>query len=243
MSASPRRSADLERELGALADQDLSQASEEEITELLAGMVAHPDYPCLGARSVFRRDAATVVVLDSMESPEDLARLAEELRAFAAAHGDSADLVSFLAVFRSPAIVTEERFEALLWGVLQHLHDRDDRAWAPGVSDDTARPDFAFSYAGTAYFIVGMHPGASRIARRTPLPTLVFNLHEQFERLRADGTFDRMRTAIRRRDARLQGTANPMAADHRTSSEARQYSGRVVGAHWHAPFISEETPP
>ncbi len=226
-----------------LADQDLSTASVDAITEALADMVAHPGYPCLGARSVFRRGTARVIVLDSMESPDDLARLADELRAFAAAHGDSADLVSFLVVFRAPQIVDEEHFEALLWEVLQQLHDGDDRPWAPGVSSDPDRPDFAFSHAGTAYFIVGMHPGASRIARRTPLPTLVFNLHEQFERLRADGTFDRMRTAIRRRDARLQGTANPMAADHRTSSEARQYSGRVVGAHWHAPFMSKETRP
>ena len=104
------------------------------------------------------------------------------------------------------------------------------------MSDDAAQPHFAFSHAGTAFFIVGLHPGASRIARRAPLPMLVFNLHEQFERLRADGGFDRMRTAIRTRDTRLQGGVNPMAQDHGDDSEARQYSGRAVEPTWEPPF-------
>ena len=93
------------------------------------------------------------------------------------------------------------------------------------------------------YFIVGLHPQASRVARRTPLPTLVFNLHEQFEMLRGTGSFERMRDTIRRRDAQLQGEVNPMAADHGDVSEARQYAGRQVEDDWQAPFRSrQETP-
>ncbi|MGL4175530.1 MAG: YqcI/YcgG family protein, partial [Dermatophilaceae bacterium] len=81
-----------------------------------------------------------------------------------------------------------------------------------------------------------LHPNASRVARRAPLPTLVFNLHEQFERLRADGRFPRMRDAIRRRDKDLQGSLNPMVTDHGQASEARQYSGRAVPSDWSPPF-------
>ena len=68
------------------------------------------------------------------------------------------------------------------------------------------------------------------------MPTLVFNLHAQFEQLRASGTFSRMRDRIRARDRALQGQINPMVSDHGTSSEARQYSGREVGPDWRAPF-------
>ena len=93
---------------------------------------------------------------------------------------------------------------------------------------------------GTAYFIVGLHPQASRDARRTPTPTLVFNLHEQFEELRASGRFPSMRDKIRERDLHLQGTVNPMVADHGQDSEARQYSGRQVGPGWTAPFPTDE---
>ena len=122
----------------------------------------------------------------------------------------------------------------LLWGALQHLHDNDDAAWADGVAADPDNPHFAFSVAGTAYFVVGLHPTASRVARRAPLPTLVFNLHEQFERMREDGRFQRMRDTIRRRDTDLQGSLNPMVSDHGETSEARQYSGRAVPADWAA---------
>jgi FPC/CPF motif-containing protein YcgG len=68
------------------------------------------------------------------------------------------------------------------------------------------------------------------------MPTLVFNLHEQFELLRQSGVYPRMRDKIRERDEQLQGTTNPMVADHGEASEAGQYSGRRVGPTWQAPF-------
>ncbi|MEO7234920.1 MAG: guanitoxin biosynthesis heme-dependent pre-guanitoxin N-hydroxylase GntA, partial [Lapillicoccus sp.] len=140
--------------------------------------------------------------------------------------------------FRGPVPEAERDFEALLWSALQHLHDNDETAWAGGVASDPDSPHFAFSVAGTAFFVVGLHPNASRVARRAPLPTLVFNLHEQFEQLRASGRFERMRDTIRDRDERLQGSVNPMVSDHGTGSEARQYSGRAVDDSWLAPFES-----
>ncbi len=227
--------------LDSTARRDLQSGPDEAVVAALTGMVGHPDYPCLGARSVFRRDTAEIVVLDEMDHPDDLATLSERLRAYAARTEGSTDFVSFIAAFRSPTIASEDTFESLLWTVLQTLHDGDDQPWADGVSDDPAQPHFAFSHAGTAFFIVGLHPAASRIARRAPLPMLVFNLHEQFEKLREDGGFDRMRTAIRTRDTRLQGSPNPMAEDHGTAhSEARQYSGRAVDDGWSPPFEARE---
>jgi FPC/CPF motif-containing protein YcgG len=68
------------------------------------------------------------------------------------------------------------------------------------------------------------------------VPTLVFNLHEQFERMRSDGRYQRMRDTIRRRDTELQGFLNPMVSDHGDTSEARQYAGRAVPADWSPPF-------
>jgi len=144
--------------------------------------------------------------------------------------------VSFVACFRGPVPDEERDFEALLWGALQHLHDHDDAPWASEVAADPDNPHFAFSVAGTAFFVVGLHPNASRVARRAPLPTLVFNLHAQFERMRDDGRYQRMRDTIRRRDTDLQGYLNPMVSDHGEASEARQYAGRAVPADWTPPF-------
>jgi len=74
------------------------------------------------------------------------------------------------------------------------------------------------------------------VARRAPLPTLVFNPHDQFEELRAEGRFDHMRSTIRRRDVDLQGFVNPMVADHGDSTEALQYSGRQHPTGWQPPL-------
>lgn len=232
---------DLSTYLAEVGLRDLGRGSESEIVDVVAEMVAHPGYPCLGARSVFRRDEATVEVFESMDSPRTLTDLAAHLVTFAAEQRDNPDFGSFVAVFRGPRIEDERDFETLLWGVLQHLHDGDTQPWAEGVSADPTAAHFSFSHEGTAFFIVGLHPEASRIARRAPLPTLVFNLHEQFERLRASGGFDRMRDTIRTRDSRVQGSTNPMAADHGAESEARQYAGRAVEDDWTPPFTVKET--
>ncbi|XAS77122.1 guanitoxin biosynthesis heme-dependent pre-guanitoxin N-hydroxylase GntA [Dermatophilaceae bacterium Sec6.4] len=226
--------------LRSAAERDLHAGPDQGVAQVLNEMVTHPDYPCLGARSVFRRDGAQIVVLEEMSERAELGELAQQLEQFAAATDPQGPFASLIAVFRSPTTATEAQFEALLWTVLQGLHDDDEHPWAPGVSPDPSDPHFAFSHAGTAFFIVGLHPGASRIARRAPLPTLVFNLHEQFELLREQGGFDRMRNAIRTRDERLQGDTNPMAADHGGASEARQYSGRAVSDAWSPSFRPHE---
>ncbi len=64
----------------------------------------------------------------------------------------------------------------------------------------------------------------------------MFNLHDQFEQLRAAGAYEKLRSAIIARDVALAGEPNPMLARHGVSSEARQYSGRQVGEDWVCPF-------
>lgn len=226
--------------LSSAADRELRVAPDGEVAQTLTAMVGHPEYPCLGARSVFRGDRAHIEVLEEMGGPEDVAELSDRLHEFGRDTDPDGGFASLIAVFRSPAPTNEEQFESLLWGVLRDLDDGDDRPWADGVSSDPTQPHFAFSHGGTAFFVVGLHPAASRIARRAPLPTLVFNLHQQFENLRAGGGFDRMRDAIRSRDTRLQGGVNPMAEDHGSSSEARQYSGREVPQDWVPRFTRRE---
>lgn len=211
-------------------------ASADEFGELLSERILGPEYPCLGARSVFKRERATVVLHDDLEAPETARALLEQLREYASTVDPEEGFVSFVAGFRGPEVRDEKHFEEMLWALLQRLHDVDEQPWAPEVSADPNDPHFAFSVAGTPFFIVGLHPKASREARRMPLPGLVFNLHEQFESLREEGGFERMRDTIRRRDEELQGSINPMVSDHGETSEARQYSGRKLEKAWEAPF-------
>jgi FPC/CPF motif-containing protein YcgG len=229
--------------LHELASEQSASTDPAAIREALSTMVLHPEYPCLGARSVFNRDRATVLVLEQLGTLESARRIVAALARFAEATDVQDGFASLVTVFRATDVVDEEDFERLLWRQLELVHEADDSPWDPAVSPDPDNPHFAFSVAGTAYFVVGLHPHASRIARRTPLPTLVFNLHEQFEGLRSSDRFARMRDTIRRRDAELQGSTNPMVADHGATSEARQYSGRQVPDDWHAPASFDEESP
>jgi FPC/CPF motif-containing protein YcgG len=148
------------------------------------------------------------------------------------------EYATFIASFAAPLTSDEREWEELLWSQLQSLHEMDKphHAWDSTVSSDPEDPAFSFSFAGTAFFIVGLHPSSSRLARRFAWPTLVFNAHAQFERLREQHQFDRMRQTIRTRDHQLQGSLNPNLSNYGEHSEARQYSGRAVEGDWKCPF-------
>ena len=201
--------------------------------------VADARFPCLAAKGVLRSEGfrlRTYGVLGSARSSSHLGRDLAEFVADMPAHG--AGLHSFVAVFPRSAPVDEAEFERRLWEQVQRLHEHDAPGvgWDPTVSADPDDPHFAFSFGGRALFVVGIHPASSRLARRFRWPALVFNPHAQFERMRADGRFAPLRAAVREREIALQGTLNPNLADFGERSEARQYSGRAVGAEWRCPF-------
>jgi FPC/CPF motif-containing protein YcgG len=143
-----------------------------------------------------------------------------------------------VASFAGPKQRSTRSFERLLWRQLEALHelDREQFEWNPAVSADPEDAQFSFSFGGGAYFVVGLSPANKRWARRFPWPTLVFNDHFQFERLRARQQYERLRDAIRERDGRLHGALSPLLEDHGVNhSEARQYSGRDSGEGWVCP--------
>ncbi len=215
-----------------------------DVASELEDMVLSPSYPCLGARSVFRRGRAVVREFSDMDDPATGPALAQALKAFGDEFSEAEDFASFVATFSDERIASEPDFERIIWEMLQNIHDADCEPWDESVSSDPDNPHFGFSVGGHAFFVVGMHPHASRVARQTPVAVAVFNLHTQFTRLRESGGFERMRDAIRRLDESLQGSINPNIADHGTVTEARQYSGREVEDDWSAPFEAnvEEDP-
>ena len=207
--------------------------------------VGAADFPCVGAKAALKRGGMRFVVGRDFNSAWDDLRILPSLHAIG--HDYRADPVPFqsLAVmWESGVPASEEAFERKLWARLQSLADKDD--WLgqkpdPRVAHDPDDPHFAMSFGGEAFFVVGLHPRASRPARRFAVPTLIFNLHDQFERLRAEGRYDKLRSSIIERDVALAGTPNPMLAKHGTVSAARQYSGRAVDDDWRCPYSGRAT--
>ena len=200
--------------------------------------VASPTFPCVGARSAFNKDRVRLGFYPRLGADADVAAICSDLVRFSRHFPDpGSDPVTYCALFDSE-VGTESRFATLMWQTLQamHEHDRDRFEWDPSVSSDPKQPDFSFSVGGRAFFVVGLHPAASRLARRSPVPCLVFNFHNQFETLRANGKYAGMQKVIRRREIELQGNINPVLAGFGDQSEARQYSGVAVEPGWQCPF-------
>ena len=219
-----------------LVDENTRVAGEDD----LRARIAEPDFPCVGAKSALARGTLKTLVCHSLASGWDDVRIHRALMAWAEDYTvDPEGLRSLAVVFDGPGNLDEPTFERLMWERIQSFADKDEWLGQPydhRVSADPDDPHFSLSFGGQAFFVVGLHPHASRPARRFPRPTLVFNLHAQFIQLRAEGKYERMRAKILDRDLDLAGSLNPMLARHGEVSEARQYSGRAVEDGWRCPF-------
>lgn len=214
--------------------------SQSSIEREFADFVRARDFPCVGAKAALGRGTMKVVACRDITSAWDDVRMHDMALHWAAQHERDPGLFRSLAfVFEGPDDLDEAAFEAALWQRLQSMTDKDEwRGLKPDarVSTDPDDPHFSLSFGGQAFFVVGLHPNASRPARRFARPAMVLNLHDQFETLRAEGRYDALREAIIERDVSLAGSVNPMLARHGEVSPARQYSGRAVPEGWTCPF-------
>ena len=208
----------------------------------LSAFVSDAAFPCVGAKSALNKGRMQFAEYASLGRAPDAADLCGQLQNFSNEFLDpGSSPVSFVAMFRDQ-VRDEENFEAALWCHLQlmHEHDRVDFIWDRSVASDPASNEFSFSIGGRSFFVVGLHPTATRLSRRAPFPCLVFNFHDQFEALKSSGKYQSMQAVIRARDIDLQGSVNPVLERFGAASEARQYSGRAVDAEWCCPFTAKE---
>lgn len=216
------------------------------LAQRFGAFIRHRPFPCVGAKSALSRGGMTIVVARGIEAGSDDARIYAALLAFIWRYRQAPEMFrSFAVLFDGAAPASEKSFESALWTRVQALSDQDGHLGQPydsRVAEDPEDPHFSVSFGGEGFFIVGLHPAASRPARRFEVPVLVFNLHDQFERLRNEGRYERLRDSIVERDVAFAGSANPMLADHGARSAARQFSGRAVPEDWACPFQRRTQP-
>lgn len=210
-----------------------------DVHERFRALILDPKFSCIGAKAAIQGGNYRFGLYAEMDTAAATAGLAYDLWEFVREQPVFAPALStFVATFALPVVSDQVEWERLVWSQLQRLHDLDAEfhTWDSRVSSDPEAHDFSFSFAGRAYFVVGLHPASSRFARRFGWATLVFNAREQFEQLRETNQFARMQQTIRNREQNLQGSLNPNLSDFGEASEARQYSGRALEATWKCPF-------
>lgn len=211
----------------------------EDVHSAFRAFLHDPDFPCLGAKSLLNQESYRFGFYHSLASPESTEQLANDLYGFIEERPSiEGDFASFIACFQEPKVLTPKEFEIALWEQLKALHevDADRHHWAKNVGSDPADANFSYSFGEQPFFVVGLSPSSQRWARRFPWPILVFNDHDQFQRLRDEHRFERLKDTIRERDERLHGSPNEMLEDYGGAhSEARQYAGRRVGPNWRCP--------
>ena len=155
-----------------LADTDTS-------FDLFSSFIRDRAFPCVGAKSALAKGQVEMHVARDIRSAWNDLPIHSALHAFAARYKAAPQLFqSFVVVFEGPTDLDEPAFEAALWARVQSLTDKD--AWRgspvdPRVATATDSPHFSLSFGGEAFFVVGLHPRASRDARRFERPALVHN--------------------------------------------------------------------
>jgi uncharacterized protein len=196
-------------------------------------------FPCIAAKAALAKKHVRCMVVDHMACPKDDAAILRFLYDFTDEYRHAEDFFySAAIIFKGPTTITEPMFDQLLWQRLQSLTNMDAQQYSydKRVSNDPTSGNFSFSLKEEAFFIIGLHPGSSREARRFAYPTLAFNPHAQFEKLRHENRYDKMKEAVRKRDTLYSGSVNPMLADFGEGSEVYQYSGRRYDSNWQCPL-------
>ena len=212
------------------------------IIEEYLDFIRDKDFPCIAAKAALSENQIKTMVAEHLACPKDDVDILKFLYQFVDVYRAAKKFYhSAVIIFKGPEKCPEEIFGDMLWKRLQAISDLDasQYAWYRRVEKDVTSPGFSFSIKEEAFYIIGLHANSSRKSRQFKYPALVFNAHEQFEKLRASNKYVVMKEAVRKRDIKLSGSVNPMLADFGESSEVFQYSGLQYESNWKCPFAAK----
>lgn len=196
--------------------------------EKLKSFVLAHHFPCLMAKAIAKKGNLCVHEYKSLNE-EVIRNILEKIYDFVDDFRKNPNLLSsFVVSFSDEKYLDFNVFEEEFWLLLDHLKELDRKKFSHDkrVASSPEDPRYSYSLKEEAFFILMLHPKSPRWSRRFSSPCLVFNPHRQFERLREEGKFKKIRELIRMRDKKLQGFINPMLKDYGEASEILQYTGR-----------------
>lgn len=211
------------------------------VEESYHDFINQKDFPCIAAKAAISKNQVRIFVCDHIACPKDDYAITKFIHDFVEEYQKDRKLYSSaVVIFKEPHSCSEEEFDALMWQRLQSISDIDamQYPWNQKISRDPESPQFSFCIKEEPLYIVGLHPGSHRESRHFQYPAIVFNPHDQFQKLRDANKYAAMKNAVRKRDEKFSGNVNPMLADFGEESEVYQYSGRVYDKDWECPFKS-----
>lgn len=218
---------------------NMKNNSPKNIVQILREHLGHKEFPCIAAKAALGKEQIKYFVADHLACSHQDKDILHFIYDFVDDYRKADSLYhSAIILFEQPGEIAEEKFDQLLWLRLQALADMDalNYEYDDRVACDPSSPDFSFSLKKEAFFVIGLNPGSNRTGRRFDYPSMVFNPHSQFEKLRNSQRYDTMKTVVRKRDEIFSGSVNPMLNDFGKSSEVYQYSGRKYDEAWQCPL-------
>jgi uncharacterized protein len=217
----------------------MTDGGSEVIIREFQSFIKDAGYPCVAARSAIAQNHIPCLVSSHMGCPRDDRRILRFIYDFVNEYRVSTEpLHSAAVLFELPEDPTEEVFDMMLWDRLQALSrlDAENFRYDKRVDSDPLSPHFSFSLGEEAFFIIGLSPATQRKSRQFKFPAMIFNPHAQFEELREENRYEKMKKIVRKRDTLFSGSVNPMLTDFGEVSEAWQYSGRQYNGDWTCPL-------
>ncbi|MBA4053489.1 MAG: YqcI/YcgG family protein [Marivirga sp.] len=212
---------------------------DESIIDAYLEFLGDKGYPCIAAKAALSRSHIHCMVAGDMAQSTDDKKILNFLYHFVDHYRMAKrPYHSASIIFQEPQLSGEEMFDRLLWSRLNALAmlDREKFAHDPRVDSCPHSPRFSFSIKAEAFFIIGLNPLSKRKSRAFKYPSIVFNPHQEFERLRRVNKYEQMKKAVRKRDTMFSGSVNPMLTDFGEASEVFQYSGIQYKPEWVCPL-------
>ena len=153
----------------------------------------HGPFYCVGARTAPSRGRMKMIVARDIRSGWDDTRIDPARLAVICRNRAQPSLYG--VPFGGHHTLSEDAFETDPWDRVQTRSDKDQRPGQtcdPRVASDPEDPPAAPNLGGEGFSLVGLHPGASRRARRFAAPARVFDRLGQFARLPAEERYQRL---------------------------------------------------
>lgn len=219
------------------ADMQVSDA--DHIIDNFHEFIGQDSYPCVAARAAMMRRQIPCLVVDHMGCPSQDRRILSFLYKFISAFRNAhTSFHSAAVIWRNPRPLSEPQFDELMWRRLQALSELDAARFPYDrrVASDPKDPNFSYSLAEEAFFVIGLHPASSRRSRQFEHPALIFNPHIQFDEMRKRNQYEKLKKIVRSRDILYSGSVNPTLSDFGEAPEVYQYSGRQYDNTWTCPL-------